>query len=85
MGAVPRGHEFVKVEGGPLLYEASRSWGKSAPGHGSEIYINHGLVFAVLGVEVGRRMVWDMNADDDAVEATEFRHGVREPVGSCRA
>ncbi len=63
LGAIPRRHEFVLVEGCPLLYEAARSLGKPSLGHDSEVYIYRGFMFTVSGVEMGWRMVWDMNAE----------------------
>jgi hypothetical protein len=33
-----------------------------------------GDVFAVLGVEVRRRMVWPVHEDDDPVESGQARH-----------
>ena len=69
------------MEGCPLFYEAARPWGKPTFRYDSEVYIYHGFMFTVSGVEVWRVVVADVDSDGNAVEPTEFRHDDRETTG----
>ncbi len=40
----------------------------------SSCNVDHGVVFAIVGVEVGRIVVVGKHANDDSVETAEFRH-----------
>lgn len=40
----------------------------------ASLYANRGLVFPVNGMEMQCRMIAVIHGDDDAEEATEFRH-----------
>ena len=85
LGAIPRFNEFFPVQGCPLLYKAARSWWKPTLGYDPEVYIYRSFVFTVSGMEVGWVVVEDVDADRDAVESAEFRHGCREATEPCRA
>ncbi len=59
----------------PLCNHASTSPGERSFDDGSSCNVDKGAVLAIEGMEVRRIVVVGKHANDDAVEAAEFRHG----------
>jgi len=72
-GELPIVKEIVLVELEPLEYEAECTTGK-LPLDDAVFDAHSDAELAVLGVEVGRRMLVVVHGDHDAEEAAQFRH-----------
>ena len=59
----------------PLGNHAPTSPGERSLDDRSSCNVDYGAVLAIVGMEVGRIVIVGKHANDDAVEAAEFRHG----------
>ena len=61
------------MQGGPFCHHSQRASREATTEDGQRTDVDENLVFAVLGMEVGRVVVVVEDLDDDAVEATDLR------------
>jgi len=62
------------MQGGPFCRHSQGASWETAAENGQRIDVDENLVFAVLGMEVGRVVVIVEDPDDDPVEAADLRH-----------